>query len=74
MIPPRPETRFRYVEVCAGAGGLGLGLHRAGWTGTGMELDPDAAATHNANVGPCLVADITTASAPYGADLVAGGG
>ena len=66
-------TRFRYVEACAGAGGMGLGLHMAGWTGTGMERDPDAVATHNANVGPCLAADITTASAPHGADLVAGG-
>lgn len=66
-------TRLRYVEVCAGAGGMGLGLHRAGWTGTGMELDADAVATHNANVGPCLAADITTASALHGADLVAGG-
>jgi len=52
---------------------MGLGLHRAGWTGTGMELDPDAVATHNAHVGPCVQADITTASAPHGADLVAGG-
>ena len=66
-------TRGRYVEVCAGAGGMGLGLHMAGWTGTGMELDADAVATHNANVGPCLLADITTASAPHEADLVAGG-
>ena len=63
----------RYVEVCAGAGGMGLGLHRAGWTGTGMEINADAVATHNANVGPCILADITTASAPHAADLVAGG-
>jgi len=66
-------TRLRYVEVCAGAGGMGLGLHLAGWTGTGMELDPDAVATHNANVGPCLAADITSAPTPHAADLVAGG-
>lgn len=64
---------MRYVEVCAGAGGMGLGLHLAGWTGTGMELDADAVATHNASVGPCLAADITTATAPHDADLVAGG-
>lgn len=66
-------TALRYVEVCAGAGGMGLGLHLAGWTGTGMELDPDAVATHNANVGPCLAADITSAPTPHAADLVAGG-
>ena len=54
---------MRYVEVCAGAGGWGLGLHRAGWTGTGIELDADAAETHRRHVGPCLTADITTAPA-----------
>lgn len=73
MDEPVSTTRLRYVEVCAGAGGLGLGLHRAGWTGTGMELDPDAAATHNANVGPCLVTDITGSPVPHAADLVGGG-
>lgn len=63
----------RYLEVCAGAGGLGLGLHRAGWTGTGLELDADACATHRANVGPCLQCDVTLAHAPHDADLVGGG-
>lgn len=66
-------TALRYVEVCAGAGGWGLGLHRAGWVGTGIELDPVAAETHRANVGPCLTADIITASAPHDADAVLGG-
>ena len=63
----------RYVEVCAGAGGLGLGLHRAGWSGTGLELNADACVTHRAQVGPCLQADVTLAHAPHDADLVAGG-
>lgn len=66
-------TALRYVEVCAGAGGWGLGLHRAGWVGTGIELDPVVAETHRANVGPCLTADIITASAPHDADAVLGG-
>lgn len=65
--------RHRYVEVCAGAGGWGLGLHAAGWTGTGIERDPDAAETHRRNVGPCLTADITTAPTPHPADFVCGG-
>lgn len=64
---------MRYVEVCAGAGGWGLGLHRAGWTGTGIELDAVAAETHRTHVGPCITADITTAPAPHAADLVCGG-
>ncbi len=66
-------TSLRYVEVCAGAGGWGLGLHRAGWTGTGIEIDAVAAETHRTHVGPCLTADITTAPAPHAADLVCGG-
>ena len=45
------STRLRYVEVCAGAGGLGLGLHRAGWTGTGsgprVYLYPYLASEHH---------------------------
>lgn len=71
--PPTISPRGRYVEVCAGAGGWGLGLHAAGWTGTGIELDADASETHRRHVGPCLTADITVASAPHPADLVCGG-
>lgn len=72
-MSPAPEgTRGRYIEVCAGAGGLALGLTRAGWSGTGIEFDPDAAATHR-QVGPCLEADVVGLPAPHGADFVAGG-
>lgn len=63
----------RYVEVCAGAGGWGLGLHRAGWRGTGIEWDADAAETHRRHVGPCITGDITTEPTPHPADLVCGG-
>lgn len=71
--PPTISPRGRYVEVCAGAGGWGLGLHAAGWTGTGIELDADASETHRRHVGPCLTADITTVATPHPADLVCGG-
>lgn len=63
----------RYVEVCAGAGGFGLGLRRAGWRGTGIEWDADASETHRRHVGPCSTADITTVPTPHAADLVCGG-
>jgi len=72
VFPPRGNG-LRYVEVCAGAGGWGLGLHRAGWTGTGVEIVDDAAETHRRNVGPCITADITVASPPHAADMVCGG-
>jgi len=68
-----PTEAGRYVEVCAGAGGFGLGLHRAGWRGTGIEWDADAAETHRRHVGPCITADITTEPTPHAADLVCGG-
>lgn len=73
MSAPVASPRGRYVEVCAGAGGWGIGLHAAGWTGTGIELDSDASETHRRNVGPCLTADITTAPTPHPADFVCGG-
>jgi DNA (cytosine-5)-methyltransferase 1 len=72
VFPPRGNG-LRYVEVCAGAGGWGLGLHRAGWTGTGVEIVDDAAEMHRRNVGPCITADITVASPPHAADMVCGG-
>lgn len=72
VFPPRGNG-LRYVEVCAGAGGWGLGLHRAGWTGTGVEIVDDAAETHRRNVGPCVTADITVASPPHAADMACGG-
>jgi DNA (cytosine-5)-methyltransferase 1 len=71
--PVNAPPRGRYVEVCAGAGGWGLGLHAAGWTGTGMERDADASETHRRHVGPCLTADVTVAATPHRADFVCGG-
>lgn len=73
MKSPSDSERGRYVEVCAGAGGWGIGLHRAGWRGTGIEWDADASETHRRHVGPCITADITTAPSPHPADLVCGG-
>ena len=42
------------LDLCAGAGGLSLGLQRAGWDVLGIELDADACETHRRHVGPCL--------------------
>ncbi len=61
------------LDVCAGAGGLSLGLRRAGFSTFGVEADPDAAETHRAYVGPCLRCDITTFRPQRRFDLVAGG-
>ena len=68
------------VEICAGAGGQALGLHRAGFRHEiAVELDPTAAATLSANL-PVKVAvgDVADPSvwSPrdfLGIDLLAGG-
>jgi site-specific DNA-cytosine methylase len=51
-------TPPRAIDLCAGAGGLALGLHRAGWSVLGVEASDVAAATHRAGAGPCVTADI----------------
>lgn len=64
---------MKAIDVCAGAGGLSLGLQRAGWDVLGVEHDADACATHRAQVGPCDHADIRTWHPPGPVDFVAGG-
>lgn len=64
---------MRAIDVCAGAGGLSLGLQRAGWTVLGVEKDENAVETHRRHVGPCIHADIATWSPPSPAGLVVGG-
>lgn len=68
------------IEICAGAGGQALGLHRAGFTHkVAIELDETAAQTLRKNSGGVvLVGDVASADvwnpADYaGIDLLAGG-
>lgn len=64
---------MRAIEICAGAGGLSLGLTRAGFDVLGVENNSDAVATHLEHCGPCELADATTWHPPHDADLVCGG-
>lgn len=64
---------MRALDCCAGAGGLSLGLHRAGFDVLGVELDADACETHRRNVGPCELASLWDYSPTERYDLVAGG-
>ncbi|WP_421365837.1 DNA cytosine methyltransferase [Agrobacterium tumefaciens] len=76
----RPLDRLTVVELCAGAGGMSLGLERGGFEHVGLfEIDPDAAATLRTNRPDWTVIqdDIRTIDfTPYRTleiDLVAGG-
>ncbi|UOE44959.1 DNA cytosine methyltransferase [Agromyces larvae] len=73
-------TSLRTVEICAGAGGQALGLHKAGFRhDLAVEIDPTAAETLRQNLGGEVavgdVADIGVwRPADYeGVDLLAGG-
>lgn len=61
------------IEICAGAGGLSLGLTRAGFAVHAVEVDPDAVDTHRRHAGPCELADVRTWHPAAPAVLVAGG-
>ena len=64
---------MRALDLCAGAGGLSLGLQRAGFDVLGIELDADAIETHRRYVGPCEAADMRTYHPDERRDLTAGG-
>ena len=64
---------MRAFDLCAGAGGLSLGLQRAGFDVLGLELDADAIDTHRRHVGPCEKADLRIYHPTEQRDLTAGG-
>jgi DNA (cytosine-5)-methyltransferase 1 len=61
------------IDLFAGAGGLSIGLQRAGCNVVGVELDEAACMTHRASVGPCVHADATSYHPDHEAVIVAGG-
>jgi DNA (cytosine-5)-methyltransferase 1 len=65
--------RFRALDLCAGVGGLSIGLQRAGFDVHGVELNACAAGVHRLNVGPCDCADLWEYAPRERYDLVAGG-
>lgn len=75
-----PMSDLRVVEICAGAGGQALGLHRAGFAhALAVELDERAAQTLRANsnwevaVGDVADPDVWNPADYAGVALLAGG-
>lgn len=73
-------TQLRAIEICAGAGGQALGLHKAGFAhAVAIELDASAAATLRHNTGWTVLEgdvadpDVWRPSNYEGIDLFAGG-
>lgn len=64
---------MKALDLCCGAGGLSLGLTRAGFDVLGIDADADALDTHRRHVGPCEAGDLRTYYPPHWFDLVAGG-
>ncbi len=64
---------MKALDCCAGAGGLSLGLQRAGFDVLGVEWDADACETHRRNVGPCEHADVWEFEPRARYDLVSAG-
>lgn len=64
---------MRALDCCAGAGGLSLGLQRAGFDVHGVELDVAACETHRAQVGPCDNVSLWDYEPHERFELVAGG-
>jgi DNA (cytosine-5)-methyltransferase 1 len=63
----------RALDCCAGAGGLSLGLQRAGFDVHGVELDVVACETHRSMVGPCDNVSLWDYESLERFELVAGG-
>jgi DNA (cytosine-5)-methyltransferase 1 len=65
---------MKALDLCCGAGGWSLGAKLAGWEVEGIDLDMDAVATYQANVGPAAVADVRQVHGhPNGIRVVIGG-
>jgi len=67
---------MRFAEIASGAGGLGIGLQRAGFSfGGAWDVDPAAVETYKANVSRCAavldVSDLTVKRDEY--DLLVSG-
>lgn len=74
ILTPKITEKALVLDLFAGCGGLSLGFEAAGFETIGYEMNPDAAATYNANLkGHCFVEKLTLNFEYPKAEIVVGG-
>lgn len=74
LLVPQITEEAVVLDLFAGCGGLSLGFEAAGFKTIGYEMNPDAAATYNANlIGNCFVEKLSVDFEFPDAQIIIGG-
>ena len=73
VLRPSDAPKFSAVDIFCGAGGLSLGFRARGFAVSGLDSDPVAVETYNANVGEAVVSTLQEGSIVPRADMLLAG-